>query len=383
MIPDGLLEKWVNEGIISVDTAQKMQNDIEAFRKEKRSSKIIACLSTLGSILLGIGVILFIASNWRTVSHTVKTILLTICMLFTYWLGCECAFFRKTLPKAGASLLLLSALLFGTSLFVVTQAYHFPANHHLLPLIWLLAVLPMVYLTRLQLIAVLASILYFLWMILFFRSYESHLIILILYSALFLISFGGIHYMIQPLTKIARAYRITGINVAFFCLFMLTFREISAHHSNSIARFAETSPFLTFGLWVLAISISALALINFVSTPHKLIPKIEAPLIVCVLVTTAFYYSSSTGSSLYTAVFNFLFFACCLTISITVYLKEDMRRVDISILWLIFLITARYFDFCWKLLPRSIFFAIGGSVLVAGGILFEKQRKKLKEKFSS
>jgi len=44
-------------------------------------------------------------------------------------------------------------------------------------------------------------------------------------------------------------------------------------------------------------------------------------------------------------------------------------------------VTARYFDFFWKLLPRSIFFIVGGLILLAGGMFLERKRRAVLDSF--
>jgi len=39
----------------------------------------------------------------------------------------------------------------------------------------------------------------------------------------------------------------------------------------------------------------------------------------------------------------------------------------------------RYFDTFWKIFPRSIFFIIGGLILIFGGMYMEKKRKSVEK----
>jgi uncharacterized membrane protein len=44
-------------------------------------------------------------------------------------------------------------------------------------------------------------------------------------------------------------------------------------------------------------------------------------------------------------------------------------------------VAARYVDFFWKLLPRSLFFIAGGCILLAGGVFLERKRRSVLESF--
>jgi uncharacterized membrane protein len=63
-----------------------------------------------------------------------------------------------------------------------------------------------------------------------------------------------------------------------------------------------------------------------------------------------------------------------------------MRRytayINIGLLFFVLDVIARYFDFFWKLLPRSIFFIIGGIMLLLGGVILEKKRRKILASFN-
>jgi len=62
-----------------------------------------------------------------------------------------------------------------------------------------------------------------------------------------------------------------------------------------------------------------------------------------------------------------------------------MRRypvyVNIGLLFFALDVIARYFDFFWELLPRSLFFILGGLLLLFGGILLERKRRKILSSF--
>jgi uncharacterized membrane protein len=50
-------------------------------------------------------------------------------------------------------------------------------------------------------------------------------------------------------------------------------------------------------------------------------------------------------------------------------------------LFFAFDVIARYFDLFWKLLPRSLFFILGGLLLLFGGVLLERKRRKILSSF--
>src|SRR3989338_4005274 len=217
MIDDRLISKWVKEGTITKAKAKKMLADVSKGRKEASSNKMIIAASTIGSILLGIGAILFIASNWQKLPDIAKTLILVLSTFAAYYLGYLFRYQKQNLPKVGAALMFLGALLFGATVILVAQIYNLNANTHILVLIWLVGILPLVYVLQSMPIAGLAALLSYVWMILFFAPsnrgwfwfFDSEFFLLnlptlLLVSSVMLFSIGGIHYLYEKFSNIAR-----------------------------------------------------------------------------------------------------------------------------------------------------------------------------------
>ena len=60
-----------------------------------------------------------------------------------------------------------------------------------------------------------------------------------------------------------------------------------------------------------------------------------------------------------------------------------MKLINLGGSWLSLFIVVKYFDFFWDLLSRSLFFMVGGLILVLGGIALERKRRQLKAQFSA
>ena len=110
------IQEWLESGTITQEQAQKMLADVDQKSKEERSNKFIVAISTIGAILLGIGAILFVASNWREIPDLMKVLILLGSTFGAYYLGYLFKYDKKNLPKVGVSLFFLGALLFGASI---------------------------------------------------------------------------------------------------------------------------------------------------------------------------------------------------------------------------------------------------------------------------
>lgn len=73
-----LLDKWERDGIISHEQKMEMKADHLIAHRGHRSSKFAVIVSVLGAILLGLGAILFFASNWETLGRGFKFILILL-----------------------------------------------------------------------------------------------------------------------------------------------------------------------------------------------------------------------------------------------------------------------------------------------------------------
>src|SRR5262249_42655259 len=92
-----------------------------------RPDQVAGALAFLGAILVGVGVITFVAANHPGLPGWGRLGLITGGMLLAYGLGYWLCFERRA-ASIGGALLFLGALLFGADLFFVAQGYHLPAD---------------------------------------------------------------------------------------------------------------------------------------------------------------------------------------------------------------------------------------------------------------
>lgn len=388
MIDQRQIEKWVKEGTITPQQAQKMIADISKASKETSSNKIIVALSTIGSIFVGIGAVLFVASNWNVMSSIEKVLVLVSSTFCVYYLGYYFAYQKNSYPKVGAALMFLGTLLFGATVFLLAQIYHINANHHTLVLVWLVCILPLVYAFRSLAIASLSALLSYIWLWLFaWKDWDSFFYFpsLFLIAGVLLFGIGGLHYLREELSEIARLYRIAGIKVAMFALFLLTFDDFCVYKSQAWMKMS-TSGQITSVVVFLAVAAAVITTINLafkiVKTDTLRLENTIAygliamgAMVFFLPATTKFY------GCLYAVIFNVVLAGIIFVLIYVGYNREDIKLVNIGMGYLTLLVIVRYFDFFWDLLPRSIFFIVGGIILVLGGASLEKKRRELKKSF--
>jgi uncharacterized membrane protein len=156
-------EQWWKEGLIDADLYEQLAQRYQLQALEREAShRFIAILMGLGSILLGLAAITFVAANWQVWSRPVKLVLLLSLFIGINAIG----FYLWRRPSAlkgqqrlGHGLLLLGALLLGANLALLSQMFHQSGNAYELFLIWGLGVSAMAYSLRLTSLGILAWIL--------------------------------------------------------------------------------------------------------------------------------------------------------------------------------------------------------------------------------
>lgn len=388
------IKEWLESGTINQEQAQKMLSDVNQKTTEERSNKFVVAISTIGSILLGIGAILFVASNWGGIPDFLKILILAGSTFGAYYLGYLFKYDKQNLPKVGASLFFLGALLFGASIFLIAQMYNINANNHTLLLIWLIGVLPLVYAFGSESIAALSALLLYIWIGLFiFRNGEPSEYVLFALPAIYLssgallFSIGGLHYFMPAMQKVARIFRLAGLKVSMLSLFLLTFEFFSKDHAGiyyyGYSRGIEN---MTAQLNAGIVIFSILAIIGLVANmffnPSKSKTNIlENGTALGLIGFTLFFFFFPAESVIYTVIYNLIFALLTVFLIFIGYQKSDIKIVNVGIFWMSIFIFARYFDFFWDLMDRSLFFIVGGIILVLGGIALERKRKQLKNNF--
>src|SRR5207247_897586 len=112
------VEAWRKEGLIRDEQEQPILQRYGSAAGAGRRARVAGVLAFLGALLLGIGVILLFASNWRGITGSVKLIAIFAAVAAAYGGGYWLRYERHDLRKTGTALLFLGALLYGAALFL-------------------------------------------------------------------------------------------------------------------------------------------------------------------------------------------------------------------------------------------------------------------------
>lgn len=138
------LSWWVDRGLV---TGEQREGILERYdageaRPERRRVAVIlpAILIGLAVVLIGVGLILFYAANWRKMMPGLKLAQVFGVLLASYG-GSYYLIFRRRLLLAGRGLLLLGMISFGAAIGLIAQIFHISAHPANGVLLWLVGTL--------------------------------------------------------------------------------------------------------------------------------------------------------------------------------------------------------------------------------------------------
>jgi uncharacterized membrane protein len=135
------LQAWGAEGVISQE-----QLDLLLHRYPvagKTPLRLTAVILYCGAVMLGVGVILFVASNWHRFGPLVKTAVLLSTTLALLFAGYYLEYVQQKLRTTGKALVFLASIAWGASLVLIAQAYHIPSTGDwVILLLWALPLIP-------------------------------------------------------------------------------------------------------------------------------------------------------------------------------------------------------------------------------------------------
>lgn len=408
---------WKTDGLISDETAAAI---IARYPVLSRKSTMVGVVTIVGAVLVGLGTLLFIGANWDAIPKLVKLLLILAFTTASYAAGFGLLQETVGRPRMGAALLLLGNIFYGAGIWLVSQMFNLDLDAQTGLLLWGSGTAAMTLVTRQAPIASLTSIIFACWVV----SWESHAGAISLWGTPFkanLLNFVGAFAASLALSHIARsrtALIITLVSGALWvsicsgaqeyglaayaaCIYLasLWYRRqwplFGGSFTNTgaiiaaLAFFASTfdrhgvggagSLWATAGIHNLAVLvITAVIIAGFVSLraqPRKLDLwfGLGMALTAALLTLVPGEYVLGLGP-------NLAFIALLVGMIATGLRINRPGLVNTAMVFVVLDIVARYFDFFYSMMDRSLFFIIGGLVLMVGGALVEKSRRRLVHK---
>jgi uncharacterized membrane protein len=169
---------WTEQGILAEDNAARLRSLYELDDLGKESSRLLsAALFTLGSLMVGGGVISFVAAHWNEISRGPKVVLLFAALLVFhiagYWLR-----YRSAWPRLGHALIFCGCLVFGANIGLLAQTYQVSGSWYGMFGVWALGSLAMAWAARSWITGLLVIVTSFTWFAGFADDYHERLAII-------------------------------------------------------------------------------------------------------------------------------------------------------------------------------------------------------------
>ncbi len=390
---------WRQDGLITEEQARALlaRYSLPEARAAARS-RMAAILATMGVVAVGLGVILFFASNWAAIPKEAKLALMVIGVPAVYGAGYWLRYYKQYL-RVGTAIILLAAILYGAAIHLVAQAYHIPVNHPNLVLVWFLGVIPLAYVTRSHSVLVLALILMLSavgfrgqawledWDLIPFAGFPLYLVL-----GVALYGLGKAQRQFELTRVYALPFELVGLLVAFAATYLLAFHEWWKEYNylgfdGAGARDGVSAEF--WGLFGVAAIVSALGLLAAgLSRYHQGLSwrgtLYEGLMMLALLVGASLViFLPLRNDIFYPVVFNLLFLVGAVGLLFLGYMQGRELLVNLAVLFFALQVFARYFEFGFGLLDRSIVFVGAGVILLAGGFAMERGRRRMVDRLRS
>lgn len=416
------LAYWEAEGLLTPQQGEAIRK-LYRWEEESARSRTTATVSILGAVLLGLGAILFVAANWPEIPRSWRVALLLSATLGSHGLGWWLWRDQARYPRVGHALVLLGNLLYGAGIWQIGQMYHLEIHWSAGFLAWALGCLATAWAAGSRPGLAMGALLLVAWNLAEQMGFaRANPLLPVLLGVVGVAAYGlgapeslavaqgglalwlganlhrwqqevggGPHGVITGLAALgagllaagmaqelreryrplAWPYLLTGSALGLLALFLGTFltppdRWVS--EARSLGLLAGTG-LLALGtvVWALRqLRETAPASWQRLAPLAAAAPAVLAPALLALL---------PVGGPVRIG-FNLLLLAAILGLLAYGYGRRNQAVVNLALVTFVAQVLARYFDFFWQVLDRSLFFMAGGVLLLAVGYVLERSRRR-------
>jgi uncharacterized membrane protein len=388
------VQHWEDSGVISGDQARAILDGYDfPEAAETPRNRLVTVLLIMGAVLVGLGIILFVAANWREIPSAVKLAMMFVGVPAIYGIGFFLRY-RFDYQRVGAAVILVGAICYGAAIHLVAQTYQIPVNSPNLVLYWFLGVFPLAYLVRSQPVMVLALVTGL--AAVGFRGQEWLLdsdfipslampLFLALGSALF--ALGRLQEEFPATRGFTPVFQLIALLAMLGTLYFWGFQDLwdwGGHYGWDYPDgtfFPVTAEFWAIAgvtLAVLATSWAwvAISQLRRGERPDALLTEV-LPSLVLTLFAALVVFLPREVRIVYPLAANLLYGIGVVGLAFLGYRRGREALINLSIAFFCIWVFTRYFEFGWDLLDRSVVFIVAGIILLAGGFLLERGRRSV------
>ncbi|CAH2215264.1 DUF2157 domain-containing protein [Tepidibacter aestuarii] len=335
------LEFMKKESLISSDQKVEIIDSYDIIRLN-----FVRIILTIGAVLIGLGIISFIASNWNYINKITK-----VFMIIGSYIGFNILSYKMEgkYPKTSKSFLYIGVLTYGAGIFLIGQIFNYGGHFSKAFLFWGVGIIPVGLLFKDKLVFIFSHIFLLIYLAnsynLDYLSYSIILIIPILY------------YINKQLGNSKSG--------TFFNNFLSLSTILYFLNNYSVDEFYISIAFLIIGLFMYYITTNI----------NKDIFNIQGLIVFGIsgLILTAPYIWEQGFSFIRNGTTISIIFA----ILYALYLFHETNKGNlISLIFICITILRYYFDTFYDFMPKSMFFITSGAILLLFGHYFERMRNK-------
>jgi len=391
------LAAWRAEGLLSAEQYEILLARISAavsgqtgsrriaLVQERKLGRGVTILVNLGALVLAAGLIVFFASNWIEFGRMGKIATLFALTLFFYLAGFELTQEgRWEFPKLGLALLFLGCVMFGVDILLLALIYDLKAERAWSLLMDSSVWFAVAYLVRSRLILFLALVGIVAW----FGSEVGYLwggYWIYLGRPLHFIGLGALMAAVSGLhawrgqRSFAAPYALVGLLLIYLATLILSIFDLQREF-----RAADWQAPLAVWLMLYGPYLFALMALWFIHLYSKRVTLSHPPVLA---VAFLFALMLLTNVIAWTPGERELWFIVLLTLltSAGIYLGvawESPVFLNTSIVFFAINGYTRFYEYFWDAMPKSLFFIIGGTTLMIGGIVVERLRRGIVRRFA-
>ncbi len=253
---------WEKEGIINPDQKEQLRGRYQAEAASPRTDYVTLIISTIGALLIGLGIILFFAYNWDKIPRVLRLALILVTMTASYIGG---RWGRERYPDykgIGEAFIFLGVILFGSGIWLIAQMYNIVIEYPWGWLYWALAATAITYTAVSIPVSLLSTFLWLAWAIAYSNKWTEANYMFMPLAALAIFPFA--YYKQSPLVLWGGLLCLffgtlfaTGHFIMFYVLSTmgLVFIQAGNFHFNKEKGNRFTVPYLITGFFSLVLGL--------------------------------------------------------------------------------------------------------------------------------
>ncbi|MCO5234352.1 MAG: DUF2157 domain-containing protein [Chitinophagales bacterium] len=233
------IKELLEQGIITEDVAKNIDSYYKS-RSNKYSNLLFVIFSIIGAVLVGLGVVLLVAHNWDEMSRLVQTLIAFGIVIIGQIFSIYGYLKKKVWTEAAIAFLVISI---GTCIALIGQIYNVLGNENQFIFIWMILVMPMMFLLKSKVAGVSTLLLSVIFCYVTSNENSDQVV----YSLLFFwpVYLGVIWFYLEECKSNAGSF----FNKGFIYLLLFALISVLAQFAEKSGRLLYLSYFLLFQLF--------------------------------------------------------------------------------------------------------------------------------------